>query len=201
MLCSITQQGDAGTPLTVKGRKLLTLYVSYRCVLDREGKYLAVAESRYEVRILDKTEAILRWDYVKEPRSSIPTSHMHVHAQRDDVIFAMLKAGGTNRRARKRAEGDHVPQFSDLHIPLGGPRYRPCLEDLLEFLIVEFGLDKTPELMGAIREGRKNFRIRQLKAAVRDAPDEAAKMLEDLGYTVDAPAVPQGELGTALTAL
>ena len=35
-----------------------------------------------------------------------------------------------------------MPQFSDLHIPLGGPRYRPCLEDLLEFLIVEFGLDK-----------------------------------------------------------
>jgi hypothetical protein len=64
---------------------------------------------------------------------------------------------------------------------------RPSIEDLLQFLIVEFGVDAEPGAQSVLDDGRMVWRRRQISAAVRDAPEEAAGVLERLGYTVTRP--------------
>lgn len=68
-----------------------------------------------------------------------------------------------------------------LNFPLGGARFRPCLEDLLEFVIREFGIDTVPGWEDVISVGRISWRHIQLAAAVRDDPDTARIALSELG--------------------
>ncbi len=46
---NVEQSPATGIPLRVKGRPLLTLKVSYRCVSDTSGDFLAVEKSSFEV--------------------------------------------------------------------------------------------------------------------------------------------------------
>ncbi len=77
-----------------------------------------------------------------------------------------------------------------MHIPVGGTRYRPCLEDFLEMLLREFNFDACPGWEAAVRSGRRRWRLLQTRAVVRDSPDTAAAVLGSLGYTVVPP--PEG---------
>jgi hypothetical protein len=90
--------------------------------------------------------------------------------------------------------------MSSLHIPVGGSRQRPCLEDLLQFLIVECGFDKRRYWRKPIAEGRERWRRRQVSALVRDIHTDAARVLVDLGYTVTPPAPIPEESKKALQA-
>ncbi|NMO88209.1 hypothetical protein [Actinomycetospora sp. TBRC 11914] len=74
--------------------------------------------------------------------------------------------------------------MSELHLPLGGPRFRPCLEDVLEMLVNEFGVECTPEGLTALRDAREQWRGVQLATATRDAPEHAIRALAELGYSV-----------------
>ena len=65
---------------------------------------------------------------------------------------------------------------------------RPCLEDVLQMLHEEFGIDVEPGFQNVLDTGRARWRRRQLGAAVRDAPAEAARVLSEMGFTVTAPA-------------
>lgn len=47
-----------------------------------------------------------------------------------------------------------------------------------------FGVDATPEGLEALRDGRERWRRAQVGTVVRDAPDEAIRVLADLGYRV-----------------
>jgi hypothetical protein len=76
---------------------------------------------------------------------------------------------------------------SDLHFLVGGPRFRPCLEDVLTVIIDEFGVDQEPGALEALAAGRRTWRLGQLGAAVRDSPETAAQTLRNLGYTVTPP--------------
>jgi hypothetical protein len=55
---------------------------------------------------------------------------------------------------------------------------------VLEMLVTEFGVDSTPDGRRALRDGREVWRRAQVGTVVRDAPDEAIRVLEDLGYRV-----------------
>lgn len=72
-----------------------------------------------------------------------------------------------------------------IHFPLAGARFRPCLEDVIELLINEFGVNAQPGWQNAIRCGRIAWRHIQLAAAVRDDPETARSALQEL--TQDAP--------------
>ncbi|NDK32452.1 hypothetical protein [Nesterenkonia haasae] len=69
-------------------------------------------------------------------------------------------------------DGSHVELTgSKVHLPVGGHRFRPTLEDVLEMLINDFGIDhKKDSARRAIRDGRRNFRLGQVSAAATDAP-------------------------------
>jgi hypothetical protein len=70
-------------------------------------------------------------------------------------------------------------------VPVGGPRMRPCIEDFLQMLIVEFGFDAVDGWRRVIDDGRVLWRRRQLAAMIRDDAEYTAEVLRDrLGYEV-----------------
>lgn len=77
--------------------------------------------------------------------------------------------------------------MESLHLPVGGDRFRPCLEDVIEFLVVECRFATKEGWRAAVEAGREQWRRTQIRTAVRDAPSEAASALRALGYAVEAP--------------
>ncbi|WGP07716.1 hypothetical protein QFE97_08090 [Bacillus subtilis] len=181
---SVRQNPSVGIPLAVGGQPFLNLKVDYRCCLDRDGDFLAVEKSKIEVVPMAGTGPIFRYEYDRNS-GKVPSAHMHVHAHRDAFTFLMAKAGQSTRRARLRADANAVPSLQSIHFPLGGHRFRPCLEDVLETLIEEFGVDKQEGTMAALKDGRAEWRRTQTRAVVRDDPASAIDVLRNLGYDVE----------------
>lgn len=187
---TVEQSPATGIPLCVKRQPLLTLSVSFRCELDSSRRFLAVSSSSFKVFAGASAagEPLFRYDYERQPSSQIPGAHLQVHAHRDAITWAMSQAGTATPRGRRRAGANDVPRLAELHFPLGGHRFRPCLEDLLEMLVSELGVDSTAEGLEALRDGRERWRRQQARSVVRDAPGEAVALLEELGYEVTPPA-------------
>jgi len=185
----VRQEPDTGVPLTVEGTPLLTLKVRYSCTWDTSEHFLAIEKSHVQVYAGSqaKGEPLFRYDYVRRPGRDHPGAHLQVHAHRDGIAHVMSRAGRTTPRARRRADEDAAPAMRELHFPVGGPRFRPCLEDVVEMLVCELGIDCPEGAREALRDSRETWRRQQLRSAVRDAPRDAAEVLAVLGYTVTPP--------------
>lgn len=183
---AVNQNPPTGIVLCVDASPLVTLKVEYRCCLDTAGHYMAVDSSQFEVRHADEREPLFRIEY---NRSSgwVPSSHFHVHAHRDAATFLMARTGRNSPKGRSRASSTKPPKLQDLHFPLGGHRFRPCLEDVLTMLVNEFGVDSPEGAVEALEDGRAEWRRNQTRAAVRDSPSVSASVLRSLGYRVDEP--------------
>jgi hypothetical protein len=183
---------DDGIPLSVDGQVVLRLFLTYRCAWDHTGQFLAVRWSTVSVAAEGVAEPLFRYDYDEASDGRVPAAHLDVHGHRDELVFAMLTSG-RRLRGKPRAASvrrGRVPRMSTLHFPLGGHRFRPALEDVLEMVVREFGLDTRDGWQEAIRTGRERWRGVQLRAAVRDDPAGAALgALGALGYAVTAPAI------------
>lgn len=191
--CVVQPRGDAPADrrirLDVDGEHLADLSVTFYLTLDRSATYLKTVRSNFVVlSVLDRTP-LLRLDYDAAMRSA-PVCHWQVHAERG--AFSQLLARAHARDPR-RVPSPHA--LSSLHLPIGGERFRPCLEDVLQFVIDECGVDHQPDWRAHVDAGRLLWRRRQLGSAVRDLPDEAARLLRDLGWTVAAPS-DAGEIET-----
>lgn len=152
---------------------------------DHATTYLRAERSHMVVTPFGKSDPIWRYDYHRDSDWK-PVSYLHVHAHRDEAVHLML--AGSSQRARRRIAKDNFRTgMSDLHFPLGGDRFRPCFEDILEMLIHEFGVDCEDSALGAIRAGRESWRTKQVAASVRDHPEAAARSLRSLGYGVTPP--------------
>lgn len=157
-------------------RGLAELAANYKLCIDSYGAHLAVEHSSFVLKAkLDRTP-IIRWDYDREARSK-PTSHVQVTAHRGALSHLLSRL-------------DHPTPHSieSLHIPMGGERFRPCLEDIVEFLIRDCGFPGTDGWAAALADGRAKWRRIQTRAVVRDLSAEAIGALIELGYTVSAPA-------------
>ena len=49
----------------------------------------------------------------------------------------------------------------------------------------EFGIDTARAWSRVVNEGRRRWRLIPLAAAVRDSPEDAARVLRDLNYVVE----------------
>jgi hypothetical protein len=128
------------------------------------------------------TEPLVRYEFLETPHG-IPAAHVQVHGDHPTWMGVFESISGT-RRARKHRRRQRV---SDLHFPVGGRRFRPCLEDVLEMLILEFNVVPSPDqetARVALRAGRAAWRAHQLGAAVADNPAVAVRVLTQLGYEV-----------------
>src|SRR6266545_2297303 len=78
-----------------------------------------------------------------------------------------------------------------LHFPVGGRRFRPCLEDVIEFLIRERLVVKKAGWERVLQASRQDFHDQQLGAAIRYRPETAIRELGQMGYdVVKRPEVP-----------
>lgn len=174
--------------LTINGKARLQLFIKFFCGWDSASRFLAVDKSWFHVRLDEKDTPLFRYEYVRQPGGVIPAAHLQVHAHRDETIYLMTAAERGRPKARKRKV--KVPRLAELHFPLGGHRFRPCIEDVLEMLIFEFGIDTCPAFRRAIHHGREQWRKMQLRAAVRDDPELAADVLRSMDFEILSPEEP-----------
>jgi hypothetical protein len=176
-----------GIVLNVAGKPVFRLNAKYYCELNEARKYLAVEQSVFTVFHHATTEPILRYDFIRTPSGTVPSAHINMHTQSDALVRAMADAG-TSRRTTKRlpkSDGTIRARPSQLHLPLGGPRFRPALEDVLEMLVAEFSIDRATGWQDSLREGRSLWRDTQLRAAVADNTAAAVDALRELGFAVE----------------
>jgi hypothetical protein len=82
-----------------------------------------------------------------------PIAHWQVHAERGALSHLLSRAYEHDPRSVPRPH-----DLSSLHIPVGGERFRPCLEDVLQFLITNCGIDSVPGWDAPVLSGRdRNF--------------------------------------------
>jgi hypothetical protein len=164
-----------GLPLFVAGKEVATLKASLRCRLDSVEKYLAVEQSSFVLLAKLDRMPVIRFDFVRDMNMA-PTAHVQIHAHRGALSHLLSQA-------------DHPTphDISALHIPVGGSRFRPCLEDVIQFLIQECRFDSKPGWRIQVEKGRERWRRRQVAAVTRDVPEEAARVLEELGYSLTRP--------------
>ncbi|MAT05929.1 MAG: hypothetical protein CL424_12895 [Acidimicrobiaceae bacterium] len=163
----------------------LWLRTMFQVRLDDTEDHLAVHRSVFGL-VIDEASGrpAIRVEYDRdqgnEPDDQTPATHrrsaahVQIHGSSEELAYVQ----GLNGDGRLRG----LEQF---HIPVGGRRFRPSLEDFIEFLWAE-------RLIPGLHDGwqdvltrhRTNWLSLQLRAAVRNDPDTAIAQLETMGYTV-----------------
>lgn len=155
---------------------LYSAFVVYNLFLSGRSKNLAVARSCFSLKV--GTAPVLRFDYEKE-KSSHPAAHLHFTGVGNWLSPALM----INRPNKDSRQG----KLEALHIPVGGHRFRPSIEEFIYFLIRECGFEGKFGWEERIVVTRDSWRDTQLCAAVRDNPDVAAQTLKSMGYGVSLP--------------
>jgi hypothetical protein len=159
-------------PVTLGGTPSCWLSLSVRLQMDPEGHYLTVATSEVGLHLAsDRSQQVLRYDYDRTPSDDYRYPPAHLHAYGSNHALHGWMAG----RRPSNAE------FFKLHLPVGGRRYRPCLEDLIEMLIVERLVEHRSGWQVPLNASRERWYQLQLKAAVRRDPEAAMDVLKEMG--------------------
>jgi hypothetical protein len=113
---------------------------------------------------------VFHYDYTRAPANPYPPAHFQIKATSAtfNELCALL---------------GRDPELDRLHFPVGSRRFRPCLEDVVEALIIEELVHGRTGWKQAVEEHRTWFHRIQLKAAVRDDPEavrEELRRLEEL---------------------
>lgn len=150
-------------PLNSFSRQSLFMSVYFRLELDPEGRYLTVGSSSFGVYesadVRSGSGALFRYEYERNKADGYPEAHLHARCD--------WELGGVPARST--------------HLPLGDRRYRPCLEDVVQYLIVEGACSPRNEQWRATLDVTRNeFHERQFRAAIRRSPDLARAALAEL---------------------
>lgn len=141
------------------------LLVSYTFRWDDASSSLVASSSDFNLYAdEDMRHAVVRFEY-ERGKDSYPEAHIQVHGD-SPALRTICKQRGMEKR------------LENLHLPVGGRRYRPNLEDVIEFLVVEGLADARAGWRDAVAEGRREWERIQLAAAVRRDPDTARAALE-----------------------
>lgn len=161
-----------------QGETIGMLQLDYALCPDRAGRHLAVRTSAFQLKERRGKKPIVRIEYVRDARS-VPCSHLHVHAE-SGLFTELLAATGHPSAAA----------IESIHVPTGGDRFRPCVEDFVQFLIEECGVAAREGWQEEVLEGRERYRQIQTAAAVRDRPEAAIAELRRLGLTISGEVAP-----------
>jgi hypothetical protein len=159
-------------PLVGAGRKTRAyMLVSYRLIPDDACQYLTVESSAVALATdADCENELLHYDYERDKGDGYPEAHLQISAS-----SACWEALGSQISG---SDGKPRP-LSRLHLPVGPRRFRPALEDVIEFLIAEKIVDGKPGWEAVVRASRHEFEVKQLRAAIRNAPDVALTVLKE----------------------
>ncbi|WP_156254073.1 hypothetical protein [Pseudactinotalea terrae] len=190
---TVSQQPDRGLSLCCDGQPWLTLEAVYYCEWNSTRQYLRIRRSKIRLLYGENPRPLVRYDYEPENHlRRLPAAHVQIHeSATGDMGALQYEAGDASRRARRRKqEFDRgaVPRQDDIHFPVGGDRFRPILEDVLQMLIEEYGIDREDGWERVLADSREAWRLGQIAAAAYDGPDVAARALREQGYEVNPPA-------------
>lgn len=150
------------------------LALLYQLGLDRSGEYLTVKKSSFKLYDRRGKRPMIRMEYDRTPRN-VPSSHIHIHIHAESGYLTRLLA----------STGHQSPHaVESLHLPTGGDRFRPCVEDFIEFLISECNVAGREGWRDEVAEGRTEWRRRQAAAVVRDWPEVAVEVLKGMNLSV-----------------
>ena len=150
-------------PLTIsRAPPRCFLYAAWTLGIDNESDRLTVTKSKFALRTDDGDEAddVFSYEYGTDPDDDYPEAHLHV-AGDSPPLQQLCGRTGVDKRLR------------DLHFPVGGRRFRPSLEDVIEMLVTEGFVNHRGGWRDVVRESRREFAEWQLRAAVRRDPDTA----------------------------
>ncbi|WP_019059930.1 hypothetical protein [Streptomyces prunicolor] len=137
----------------------LWMDVSFQLRLDAEREHLMVHKSFFGVfGSKDAKHGLCHYDYERDKADGYPDAHLQVDAHSD--LFTGLND----------PKCDAGRSLAQLHFPVGGKRFRPCLEDVIEFLVVERLVEARDGYEKLLEAGRERFRKNQLMAAMRRDP-------------------------------
>ncbi len=161
-----------GIPLTLGDRPpACWLGLAFRLEPDDEGQYLTVNSSFMGIFTdAGLTEALVHYDYERGKQDGYPEAHVQVCAG-SDAWTGLCEQAGLGPRPLQR-----------LHLPVGGRRFRPTVEDLIHFLVTERLVDARPTWAEQVEAGQERFRRRQLRATVRRDPESALDVLRREGH-------------------
>ena len=165
-------------PLAVAGKARVFLYLIHTLSLDHEQRYLTATSSTlslYTSEQMRDDELIVGLDYTRERANEFPSTHLHVAGDRsdlDDICHG-------ERKTRS---------LRSLHLPVGGRRFRPTLEDMIEFVITERMVEPRDNWHSVVKESRGKWEKIQAGAVARKFQFEAAQQLKHAGWTVTPPA-------------
>ncbi|MEU1959128.1 hypothetical protein [Nocardia sp. NPDC019304] len=146
--------------------------LGFELTFDRSGRHLAVHKSTFQLLEKRGKKPIARIEYVRDAHT-VPCSHVHVHAESGLFTYLLSQTGHPTPAA-----------IQSIHVPTGGDRFRPCVEDFIEFLIRDCRVAGRDGWEAEVAEGREEWRRMQTAAAVRDRPEVAIEELRRLGLTV-----------------
>lgn len=165
----------------------LWLRTWFQVRLDDARDHLAVQSSVFALVIDEKYKRpTVRVEYDRgrgnEPDDAIPgahrrsAAHVQIHGSSEELAYIQGLQGDRPLRG-----------LDKFHIPVGGRRFRPSLEDFIEFLWAE-------RLVGSLHNGWQEVLIKhrshwldlQLRAAVRGDPTTAIAQLEAMGYKLSS---------------
>lgn len=171
-------------PLRVRGQHLADLSVALFQDVDQSGRRLVTTRTEFKVYSTRDRTPLLRLDY-RSDMTSDPVCHWQFHAERGAFTQLLSIAGAVRPR---RVPSPH--DLSMVHLPVGGERFRPCLEDVLEMLVRDCGVDAMAGWEAVLASGRERWRLRQLRSVVRDLQGEAAEVLAEEGWVTSPPGPP-----------
>jgi hypothetical protein len=152
-------------PLCIDRKKpTCWLEAQFRCDLDDRRRFLMVLSSYFGIYAPDGKTQLCHYDY-ERTKEGYPAAHLQIEGN--------CTALGTLPGRRKAAE------LGKLHFPVGGRRYRPTLEDMVEFVISEGFATGRPGYQRRIDKQRADFHEVQLRAAIRRLPEVAIEVLRD----------------------
>lgn len=143
--------------------------------------FLKVDQLRIALTPTFEESPVVRLEY-EARTTSPPVSHWQFHAERGALSFIL---------ARTRDTGKHVNipmSLSALHFPTGGRRFRPGVEDFIQFLIQECRFDCRDGWRAAVEDGREIARRFQVRTIARDYAAEVVEELKSRGWRIDPPA-------------
>lgn len=148
------------------------LTLDYKLMLDEHLHHLSVHSSSVGLCIWPDTgRTVIRSEFDRD-KDRYPSAHTHVAGTSLELGYAW------GALARKPPRG-----LDDLHFPVGGLRFRPSLEDFIEFLIREKLVAAAhPGWQEHLDASRAAYERIQLQAAVRHDPDAAYEALHQMGF-------------------
>ncbi|MBN9643830.1 hypothetical protein ACFSSC_00835 [Corynebacterium mendelii] len=156
----------------------LHLKCVYRLCTNSTGNHLAIELSTFKVEFksVKKFVPVVRFEYDRNARNK-PASHFQFHADSVELGLLLARAGRYKTAAQQQ----------DVHFPMGGDRFRVCLEDVIELLVREFCAVPKENWESLVQKGRQKYELQQAETVIRQNLALAIKLLEKSGYVVTPP--------------